>query len=44
MLFLFALFIAGGTEMTDIVRRRPRLLFAICVVVGGSFYSLRVLR
>jgi hypothetical protein len=40
--FLFGTFIIGGMSSGRRVNRRPVLLFALCVVVGAGFYSLRV--
>ena len=40
--FLVGTFILAGTSSGRLVNRRPILLFALCIVVGAGFYSLRV--
>ena len=41
--FLLASFIFSGTRFAEPLLKRPILMIAGCVVVGASFYSLRVI-
>lgn len=40
--FLMMMFVLGGTRAGRILRERPIVLLACCVVAAASFYSLRV--
>jgi hypothetical protein len=42
ILFLLASFIFSGTRLAAPIFRRPSFLVAMSIVVGASFYSLRV--
>jgi hypothetical protein len=41
--FILACFILSGTRLAEPLMKRPLLMMAGCVVVGASFYSLRVI-
>lgn len=41
--FLLASFILSNTRLAEPLLKRPMLMAAGCVVVGASFYSLRVI-
>ena len=44
IVFLFVLFVLGGTRLGRPFFNRPVLLVALCLVISGAFYSYRVLR
>jgi hypothetical protein len=42
--FLFACFLLGGTRHGQILLRRPVLMIVACVILAGSYYSIRIIQ